>query len=509
VAVTPDTITFADFTEKGSFFGIEGGTLSNRIFKFFYLPHLVFTLLQMQELMSKIIINTWASRYFSKVKLRYKYFILSFLLLCYIQLVEAQNEGKSITVSSFEEVSKQVTDQNYDLKSYQLSIEKNKQDWKVAKAYRLPSISGSFNGQRNLALATTPLPGEIFGQPGTTINAEFGQEYNFNAGISLNKSIFDRQAGLQAKLAKLNVESAEVQKQALKEVLLQQASHYFYAAVVAQKAVEIWEEDLKIADSVVLLTKQRYEEGLFDLPTYNKAQINALSLKQNLNNSHQLYENNLSELKKIMGLNYKDSLILENDLNENLPLSISTDLLMDNQEIVLAEVIERQSQLQVKVQRAALLPKLSLNTYLGQQQFRNDFGLSFGENAWTDYSYTGITLSIPIFSGFTNRNRLKGSKIEFQKAQNDLENAQIQSEIADIQLIQDYSISLDNSKVARESLALYEQNKVLAYQQYTEGLIGLDKYLNTFEECLKAENTFLNTLLTTYSYYSQLIPRIQ
>ena len=75
--------------------------------------------------MSKIIKNTRLIRYFSIVKLGYKYFTLSFILLCCIQLAEAQNEGKSISVSSFEEVSKLVTNQNYDLKSYQLSVEKN------------------------------------------------------------------------------------------------------------------------------------------------------------------------------------------------------------------------------------------------------------------------------------------------------------------------------------------------------------------------------------------------
>ena len=79
----------------------------------------------------------------------------------------------------------------------------------------------------------------------------------------------------------------------------------------------------------------------------------------------------------------------------------------------------------------------------------------------------------------------------------------------DTQLIEEYHTSIKNTHLSMEAFQLYEQNERLTLQKYSEGMISLDRYLYAFEDYLKAENAFLNTLLNTYSYYSQIKPRIQ
>jgi outer membrane protein len=64
-----------------------------------------------------------------------------------------------------------------------------------------PQASAGFKGTDNLNLAVTPLPVELFGQPGKTIDAQFAKHYVYNSGITINQNIFDWTAVMQAKIA--------------------------------------------------------------------------------------------------------------------------------------------------------------------------------------------------------------------------------------------------------------------------------------------------------------------
>ncbi len=449
------------------------------------------------------------NRLLKVVKGTFRIQLLLYLLVINVYLSKAQEKDQTLVIHSFTQLQKLVCSKNPDLQSYYLNQEKMEIELKRAKSYRLPSITGNIDGQKNLALATTPLPGEIFGQPGTTVNAQFGQEYTYNAGISINKSILDRQAVLNKKMAELDVELTDIQTSAFVELLDQQTALYYYAALVAKSSVSLWEKDLQVADSTLKLVQQRYEQGLVNALTYNQARINVVTIKQNLNSGKQFYAQNENELKKLLAYPPEAALLLEEEPRTDLPEIYALDQFSLNQEITLAEVEKRQAETQVKLQKSALIPKLSLNAYLGWQQFRDDFGLDFGDDAWNGYRYVGVNLSIPIFTGFSNKNKIKASKIELERTQNDLQNQRNLSDLADSQLILDYQASLQNTDLAKDALELYQENSELTYQQYQEGLVSLDRYLSVFEDYLQAENSFLNTLLDTYHYYSQIIPRIK
>ena len=335
--------------------------------------------------------------------------MVAFLFLFINKGLKAQAKDSLTIISSFDEVLKLVDSNNFDLKSYQYTIEKTQLELKIAKAHRFPTISGTFDGQRNLDLATTPLPGEIFGQPGSTINAQFGQEYMYNTGITVNKSLFDWQASVQVQLSKLKTETAELQTKSYKELLHQQAGVYYFSALVAKQATELWKQDIQLADSIALLTKQKFEEGIIDRVAYNKIKINASMVRQNLNESQKLYNQSISELKKLMGIRPEEKLSIEITLSYSLPDIYSVDVLSPNKQIELASIQKQQAKTNINLQKSAFVPKLSLTSYFGRQQFQDDFGLSFGNDAWSNFSYLGLNLSIPIFTGFANKNRLKSS----------------------------------------------------------------------------------------------------
>jgi outer membrane protein len=434
---------------------------------------------------------------------------LVFVLIAACMSAGAQNGTTLVEVASLEELLKLARTQNPDLKSYELNVTKSSYDVKATKAALLPSVTGSFSGQRNLELATTPVPGEFFGQPGTTVNAQFGQDYAYNAGISLTKSLLDWQSSLKVKMAKLAYEASQVQKGSYLKLLDQQVNLNYYSILISKRAIALAERDMEIADSIALLSEQKFREGLLDALSVNQARINSHVTKQNLNNSKQLYNKSMDELKLLLGMGDEDSLRVEANILYEVPPKYDIAGLTPDENIRLASLNQQQARYKVDIQKSMFIPKLSFYSYYGKQQFGDDFGIDFGNNSWTNYRYIGLNISVPIFTGFSNNNRLKTSRVDLELAENDLNKTNRNSDMRDSRLMEEYHTSLSNTQLALEAFQLYEQNERLTLQKYSEGLISLDRYLYAFEDYLKAENAFLNALFNTYSYYSQIIPRIQ
>ncbi len=113
------------------------------------------------------------------------------LLLVFATHITAQQ----LQLSSIDDAITQALEKNPDLESYRLNQEKAERDYSSVSNYRLPTISATFSGVNNTSLPVTPLPGELVGQPGTTVDATFGAQYNYNAGINISNNLFDFKAG--------------------------------------------------------------------------------------------------------------------------------------------------------------------------------------------------------------------------------------------------------------------------------------------------------------------------
>ncbi len=418
-------------------------------------------------------------------------------------------KAQDVTIGSVEEAIELALEKNLDFRNYLINQEKAGLDYKQAKSHRLPIVNGTFNGQRNIDLATTILPAEIFGgEPGQTVETQFGQNFNYNAGITIYKELFNREDVLNKKLSKLNMDLEEVSRETFEELLKEQVSLYYYSALIAKRAIVTAEKDLETAINVQELTEQKFEEGLIDAISFNYAKINYQSVKQNLIANKQLESQSRTELKKLFGMRPDESLTLSSDFDYFLPQLYSTDQLGSNLQIRSASLQLMQAETKVKISQSSLLPTLNVNTYLGRQQFRDDLGLSFSNDAWSNYSYLAMNLSIPIFNGLNNRRNIKKSKLDQEMAINEKMKVEQFALLEDQQLIEDYKLSLEDAKSSLETYQLYEENQLLTFQRFEEGLISLDSYLNVFEDYIKAENSYLNSMSKVYAYYSQIIPRI-
>ncbi len=434
-----------------------------------------------------------------------KSFALVFLLSLGLSL---SAQVGNIELTSAEQAIQLAWTQNPDLEVYQLQQQRAASEWRSSRSAYLPQVTATANGQWNAALATTPFPAELgvlLGEPGESVNVQFGQPYTYNAGINISQNIFDWQAIQRTRLSETTVNLTGAQSEAFRQSLAEQVSMSYYTALIAQEALRVSQHDLRIADSIFLLAQEKFDQGLIDRYSLNQAKINVNNLKQSDASTQVLYQQSLQQLGILMGIeNGQELLLAETPAIENLALQPN---LAQDQALRVLEQQVLQADLQVGVQQSAYAPKLSFYSYLGKQQFQNEFTMSFGSDSWSNYSYLGLNLSIPIFSGGSTRNQVKAAQIDRDIAMAQLETETARSKAADELLMTEYQQSLISARSAEENFSLNEENSQLALQKYRQGLISLDAYFRTFDEYLKAENAYLNSLSVLYSYYATLISR--
>jgi outer membrane protein TolC len=412
----------------------------------------------------------------------------------------------TVRLTSLDTVIQLAYKSNLNQAIYQQQIRQAELNYKAAKSVFYPNISGGFNGTDNLSLPVTPIPGEIFGSPGTTIYARFGKQYVYDAGLTLNSNIINWTSVLQLKIAEKNVALAGLQDDAFRQSLKEQVARLYYSILIAKSALLINRRDRLLADSILALSRQKLDNGAADLPSVNEAVINSNTIRQNQEQSQQLLDQSTENLKILLGEKPSVELALTEDPDlDTLHFPDPPQLTADKN----LAVYQQQSTLaglQSRSQKTAFYPTLSATSFLGDQQYRDNFGLSFG-NAWSSYRYVELTLTVPLFTGFSNKNKYKSSLVQKRILELQWESAAQQSEINDRLLVKNYADYLEMLKASANSFVLYGQNVTLNEQKYSEGLVSLDIYMKAFQDYLSAENVYLNNLSQLLSVKSTFLSR--
>ncbi|HEY0244461.1 MAG TPA: TolC family protein [Mucilaginibacter sp.] len=429
------------------------------------------------------------------------------IIVFVIAHLKANAQTDTISINSLAEVFNAAIKHNPTQAVYQLQIRQAQYNYKAAKGFIYPNASASFSGTDNLHLAVTPIPGILIGQPGTTFYAQFGKKYAYNTGITLGQDLVDWQSIYQAEIAKSNIRLNEVQQDSYIQSLKEQVARLYFSVLIAKASLNISKLDSIYADSLLNLSKQRLQQGVTDAISANQAAINYNNVLQNKAQSKQLYEQGIENLKILLGEKPDNELMLSENIELDLLTADELTKLGTDRSL---EVYEQQIQLadvQRKSQRSSAYPKLSASAFFGGQQFRDNFGLSLNNNAFSGYRYIGLNLSVPIFTGFTNSNKYQSAVIQKEIAQVQYDNALKQSQINDRLLIKNITNYADAVKASGKSFKLYGANLQLNKQKYQEGILAMDAYLRTFQDYLTAENAYLNNLSQLLSTRATLLSR--
>ncbi|MEM8522474.1 TolC family protein [Flavobacterium sp. PL12] len=386
-----------------------------------------------------------------------------------------------------------------DAKKSKLQVENSEYQIQEVRSRALPQISANGSLTYNPVLQTTVIDGSAFGQPGTTIQASFGQKWSSTAGVSLTQAIFDQSVFTGLKAARSTREFYLINNQLTEEQVIERVANNYYQVYVQRQKLTVIDSTFKNTTKVKDIIKGQFDNGLakkIDLDRILVKISNINTMRQQVLNAVQIQEN---ALKFYMGMPIEIQIDIPQTAFEVSPQSLSEIPDTTNRtEYLLMKKQEELLTYQKKAIEAGYYPTLSLSAgynYIGQGP-KMPIGAKPSDGVyWSDFSSIGLNLRVPIFTGFSTRAKVRQADVDLRSLKVGIDDTKLALDLAFANAKTQIDNSLitinnqkDNAQLAKEVLDNTRNN-------YIQGLASLTDLLDAENSLTEAQNNYTSAIL--------------
>jgi outer membrane protein len=388
-----------------------------------------------------------------------------------------------------------------DARKAQLAIENSDYQIQEVRSRALPQISANGSLIYNPILQLSAVPGEIAGQPGTTLLIPFGQKWNTAGGVTLTQNLFDQAVFTGLKAARTTREFYRINAELTDEQVIESVANNYYQVYLQRQRLTVLDSNYANTTRVRNILQGQYDNGLAKRIDLDRIQVQLSNLntqRQQLLNRVQLQENTL---KFFMGMPIDTPITLPQTEFEITPVALSEKPNVEERtQIRLLNAQERLLQYQKKSVLAEYYPTLSLNSSYTYQATGDKFPLfatsKDGVN-WFDVASIGLNLRIPIFTGFGTRSRVRKADIELRVHQEDIIDAKLGLELEYNNAVTQINNSLVTINNQRENVTLAERVLEDTRNNYYNGLASLTDLLDAENSLIESQTNY-NTAVLEY-----------
>lgn len=425
-----------------------------------------------------------------------KHILTTFLLVSVLSIKVNAQEIKEL---SLKDAISFALENKSEAKKAKLEVENSEYKIQEVRSRALPQISANGSLNYNPILQLNALPGDFFGAPGTTILAPLGQKWNSIAGVSVSQALFDQSVFTGLKAAKTTREFYQINADLTEEQVIERVANAYYQVYVQQQKLEVVENNLKNANKVKDIIKGQYDNGLarkIDLDRISVRVNNINSIKQQLINAISLQEN---ALKFYMGMPVQNKILIPKTAFEVTPQDLSKTADVTNRtEYLLLKKQEQLLTFQKKAFQAGYYPTLSLSggyNYIGQGPEMPLFAKPADGVYWSDFANIGLSLRVPIFSGFGTKAKVKQANTAIKSLQVEIDDTKLALDLAfenSKKQIENSLITIANQK---ENMQLAQEVFANTNNNYTQGLASLTDLLDAENALVEAQNNYTTAIL--------------
>ncbi|RYG01392.1 MAG: TolC family protein, partial [Chitinophagaceae bacterium] len=362
----------------------------------------------------------------------------------------------------------------------------------------LPQVNGSAQFQDYFKVPAQVAPGEPFGRPGELIALRFSLKYSTTLTLQATQKIFDGSFIVGLKSVKTFKELSQRSYARTKIETNVNVTKAYYQVLVSDEQIRLLDANIKQLKQQLDETTQQNKQGFVEKIDVDRLSVQYNNLVTNRENVVRSLILNYQVLKFQMGMPINDDLMLTEKLNdikldnsvaEN---SLDTTFYKKRIEYSLLEISKKLNEFDVMEKKARFLPTLSAFGNFSTSFYENSLSRLFNTNY--PFSFFGLTLNVPIFSGGQRINVLRQSKVEVIKAQNNLDNAKngliLQANSANVvykNSMQSLNNQKSNQKLAQEVLRVSR----IKYQQGVGSSIEVSQAQTALEQ---ADNQYIEAL---------------
>ncbi|VAW18802.1 putative outer membrane efflux protein [hydrothermal vent metagenome] len=367
---------------------------------------------------------------------------------------------------------------NLQMNDFKYTEQSGRETYRQSIRNMLPNINGFSNYNIRFGRSVDPNDNSI-------VTTDF---FSNNYSIEANMDLFQGFQKLNTiKASKFLYKATKEEAQHQKYLLAFRVMQAFYDIQFYEGLLAISTEQQSVSQSNYDLVKKQIELGLKARADLYEAESLLLTDKLNVTQS----ENKLIAAKLIliqeMNLEGVSDISVQTEITKKIPFSKSSELQSDSifaeaknfiPLIKAQELRTKAAKKQVAVARGDLYPSLSLFGGYGTGFFettRDSLGTTlpfrdqFRDNT---FQFVGVSLRVPISNGWSGRSKVKQQKIEYLRAQNNLD-VQEQELFKAIQLlVQEHSALAVEYEQSTQKMEAQNLAFAIAQKRYEKGLIN-------------------------------------
>ncbi|MBO8092083.1 MAG: TolC family protein [Prosthecochloris sp.] len=443
-----------------------------------------------------------------------KSMLYCFLLFCTLVLPAARASAEEVVQLSLDDALQRAMERNRDLQLAVLEERKSSAQVREAWSGVLPQVSAGFDYTRNIkpTVIYFPDPAALSGGGASTaplVPLQITQDNAMNASLTLSQPLIDLKAfaGIKASSIVRDI-SREAYRNAVSSTMTT-VSIAYYNVLIADAQYELVRQSLERWQKALEDTKAMFAEGMAaDIDTL-KAHLSVENIRPDLLKA----QNNCSivrtELKNLLDLAPSARLRLVDSLACDPASAVVPEFgpalaeaLRSRPDIRQLELQVEAEQVNVSATRAQSYPAVSAVGQLTAQTQYED-GVSLSDTDWPVTSSVGVSLSMPLFTGFRISSQVEQAKVSRMQAATRLE--QLRAEVRG-----EVEIRLASLAEARKRIEVQQKTIMTAERGYDISRLRLREGVGSQLELADAELQ-LQRAKTNYlqAVYDLLVERVR
>lgn len=376
-----------------------------------------------------------------------------------------------------------------------------------AQSSLYPTLNAVTGFTDNITLQPTLVPAKLF-NPNAPDNEysemTFGKKYIYNAGLVAQWDILNFQKIFATQTANLKTDAGKINTQKVKYNTYNQLASVYYSILLTQKSLSIFNENVKVTDSLHKNAQEKYQNGILSEEDMNRVLIQHIQNEKNL----EYAQANLQQLyyQFQMLLNTNETLQISGKIDE--PLVLNTQISATHPDVLWQQSQVKISESIVKQNKSLHVPSLSMQYQYNYNWATNEMTNFSGVNKLPS-QYLGVKLSVPLFNGFLTEEKIKESKTQLKIQQMQLESLTLNQQKEDQTLELQFKQTGNTLAKNKEILELQQKNDAHTENKYESGIIGLDERMTKYNDLLMAQYNYLQSLtdfsLAQYKIYIRQI----
>ena len=406
-----------------------------------------------------------------------KRLLFTLFALCAV-LLAARAQDTTATLS-LDQALQIALSENASVKVADLEIQRTGYARKGTYASLFPQIDGSGSYQRTIKKQVMymdfAMPGRTDSEEGGGSSAangiEVGRWNTFSTGISASMPLVNAQLWQSLKISDQDVELAVEKARASRLETVTQVKKAFFTVLLAKEAFQVYKGVYENAMENLDLTQKKFNAqraSELDLTRAKTAVANAIP---NVYDSENAVQIGLWQLKAVMGVDLDTDIDVAGTIAD---YAAELDSTLPDYEDLSGNSTLRQLALQaeqlaqtIKMQQYAYLPSLAVAFSYSINAMANDY--KFSNYRWSPYSYVGLSLSIPIFSGGRRYNAVRQTRVQAAELDIQRANTERQLQIAIRQYLGTMGTAVKSYASAASAVETATKAYSIARQSYDVG----------------------------------------